>query len=73
MPTSVGLGLTLDWLGRWFEISISVLVSFSTAASTSVDDSSTRKVVAYSIATWSQSYDFFRSPRSVSTPVLRAS
>jgi hypothetical protein len=30
-------------------------------------------VVAYSIASWSQSYDFFRSPRSVSTLVLPGS
>jgi hypothetical protein len=44
MPTSLGLGLTLDWLGCWLEISISVLVSFSVAASTSADGSGTRDV-----------------------------
>jgi hypothetical protein len=27
MPTLLGLGLTLDWLGRWLEIPISELVS----------------------------------------------
>jgi hypothetical protein len=70
MPTSLGLGLTLDWLGRWLEIPIYVLVSFSAAASTSADGSSTRDVMAYSIASWSQSYDFFRLPQSLSTPVL---
>jgi hypothetical protein len=53
MPTSLGLGLTLDWLGRWLEIFISVLVSLSAATSTSVDCSGTREVVAYSIASWS--------------------
>jgi hypothetical protein len=50
MPTLLGLGLTLDWLGRWLDISIFVLVSFSVAASTSADGSSMRAVVAYSIA-----------------------
>jgi hypothetical protein len=67
MLTSLGLGLTLNWLGSWLEISISVLVSFSAAVSTSADGSGTREVVAYSIASWSESYDFFRSPWSVST------
>jgi hypothetical protein len=28
MPTLLGLGLTLDWLGRWLKSSISELVSF---------------------------------------------
>jgi hypothetical protein len=37
---------------------------------TSADGSSMREVVAYSIESWSQSYGLFRSPRSVSTPVL---
>jgi hypothetical protein len=50
MPMLLGLGLTLDWLGRWLEISISVLVSFSAAPSTSADGSGTRDVLAYSIA-----------------------
>jgi hypothetical protein len=45
----LGLGLTLDWLGHWFEISISKLVSFRTATSTSTEGSGTRDVVAYSI------------------------
>jgi hypothetical protein len=46
----LGLGITLDWLGRWSEISISELVSFCAAVSTSADGSGTRDVVAYSIA-----------------------
>jgi hypothetical protein len=50
MPTSLGLGLTLDWLGRWLEISISELVSFSEVVSTFAKGSGTRDVVAYSIA-----------------------
>jgi hypothetical protein len=50
MLTSLGFGLTLNWLGRWLEISISVLVSFNAAASTSADSSGTREVMAYSIA-----------------------
>jgi hypothetical protein len=70
MLTSLGLGLTLDWLGLWLEISISKSVSFYEAASTSAEGSGRRDVVAYSIASWLQSYDFFRSPRSVSTPVF---
>jgi hypothetical protein len=45
MPTWLGLGLTFDWLGRWLEISISELVSFCAAVSTSVDGSGTRDVV----------------------------
>jgi hypothetical protein len=49
MRTLLGLGLTLDWLGRWLEISISKLVSFYAAASSSADGSSTHDVVAYSI------------------------
>jgi hypothetical protein len=49
MPMLLGLGLTLDWLGRWLEISISELVSFCTAVSTSADGTGTRDVVAYSI------------------------
>jgi hypothetical protein len=70
MPMSLGLGLTLGWLGHWLEISISELVSFCAAASTSTDESGMRDGVAYSIASWSQSYNFFRSPRIVSTSVL---
>jgi hypothetical protein len=50
MSTSLEFGLTLDWLGRWLEISISELVSFCTAASTSSEGSGTRDVVVYSIA-----------------------
>jgi hypothetical protein len=41
MPTSLGLGLTLNWLGLLLEISISELVSFCVAASTSAEGSST--------------------------------
>jgi hypothetical protein len=64
MPTLLGLGLTLDWLGRWLEISISESVTFCAAASTSAEGSGTRDVVAYSIASWLQSYDVFRWPWS---------
>jgi hypothetical protein len=53
MLMSLGLGLTLDWLGRWLEISISELVSFCVAASTSADGFGRRDVVTYSIASWS--------------------
>jgi hypothetical protein len=53
MLTSLGLGLTLDWLRHWLETSISVLVSFSAVASTSADGSGMHEVVAYSIAYWS--------------------
>jgi hypothetical protein len=70
IPTLLGLGLTLDWLGCWLEISNSVLVSFSAATSTSAYGSGMCDVVAYSITSWSQLYDFFRSPRSVSMLVL---
>jgi hypothetical protein len=69
MQTSLGLGLTLDWLGRWLEISISELDSFYAATSTSADVSSMHDVVVYLIASWSQLYDFFRWLRSVSMPV----
>jgi hypothetical protein len=31
IPMLLGLGLTLDWLGRWLEISISELVRFCVA------------------------------------------
>jgi hypothetical protein len=55
MPTSLGLGLIPQLAGRWLEISISVLVSFSVAASTFADGSGTHDVVAYLIASWSQS------------------
>jgi hypothetical protein len=50
MPMSLGLGLTLDWLGHWLEIFIPESVSFCAVASTSVDRSGMRDVVAYSIA-----------------------
>jgi hypothetical protein len=71
MPTSLGLGLTLDWLGLWLDIYISESVSFYAAAKTSTEGSSTHEVAAYSIASWSQSYNFFKSPRNVRMPVLR--
>jgi hypothetical protein len=51
MSTSLGLVFTLDWLGLWLEISISA------------EGSGMRDVVAYSIASWSQSYKFFKSPQ----------
>jgi hypothetical protein len=65
MPTSLGLGLTLDWLGLWLEISISESVGFYATVSTSAEGCSTRDVVAYLIASWSQSYDFFKLPWNV--------
>jgi hypothetical protein len=49
-PTSLGLGLTFDWLDLWLEISISESVSFCVAAKTSAEGSGTRDVTAYSIA-----------------------
>jgi hypothetical protein len=42
IPTSLGLGLTLDWLGHWLEISISTSVSFCVAAKTSAEGSGMR-------------------------------
>jgi hypothetical protein len=53
MPTSLGLGLTLDWLGHWLEISIYESVSFCAASSTSADGSGMGDFVVYSIASWS--------------------
>jgi hypothetical protein len=50
MPMVLGLGLTLEWLGRWLEISISELVSFYVATSTSADSSNMHDVMAYLIA-----------------------
>jgi hypothetical protein len=70
MLTLLGLGLTLVWLDLWLEISISQSVSFCTAASTSAKFSGARDVTTYSIASWSQSYHFFKSLRNVSTSVL---
>jgi hypothetical protein len=55
MLMSLGLGLTLDWVGLWLEISISRSVSFCAAVSTSAEGFGTRDVVAYSITSWSQS------------------
>jgi hypothetical protein len=59
MLALLGLGFTLDWLGLWLEISISESVSFCAAVKTSAEGSGTRDVVANSIASWSQPYDFF--------------
>jgi hypothetical protein len=53
MPTLLGLGLTLGWLGFWLEISISESVSFYVAMSASAEGSGMRDVVAYSITSWS--------------------
>jgi hypothetical protein len=44
IPTSLGWGLTLDWLGRWLEITISELVSFRATASIFTEGSGARDV-----------------------------
>jgi hypothetical protein len=61
-PTLLGLGLTLDWLGLWLEISISESVSFCAAVKTSAEGSVLHDVTAYSITSWLQSDDLFKSP-----------
>jgi hypothetical protein len=63
-------GVGFHWLGLWLEISNSESVSFCAIAKTSVEGSGKHDVVAYSIASWSQSYNFFKSLRNVSMPVL---
>jgi hypothetical protein len=70
MPMLLGLGLTLDWLGLWLEISISESVSFCGVASTSAEGFGTHDVAVYLIAFWSQSYDFFKSSWNMRMPVL---
>jgi hypothetical protein len=64
------VGFTVDWLDFLVGITISDGESCFIAANTFVEASSTLVVEAYLIASWPQSYDFFRSPRKVSTPTL---
>jgi hypothetical protein len=59
----------LDLLAFLVGISSPALESCCVAASTSPEASSTRVVEAYWMASWLQSYDFFKSPRKVSTPL----
>jgi hypothetical protein len=63
----------VDWMLNLlaFLIGISSLAweSCCAAASTSLEASGTRAVEAYWITSWLQSYDFFKSPRRVSTPL----
>jgi hypothetical protein len=62
----------VDWMLDWlaFLVGISSLAWEScAAASTSPKASGTRVVEAYWMASWLQSYDFFKSPRRVSTPL----
>jgi hypothetical protein len=59
----------LDLLAFLDGISSPAWESCCAAASTSPETSGTRAVDAYWIASWLQSYDFFKSPQSVSTPL----
>jgi hypothetical protein len=72
MPTSLMLGFTIDWPGFFYgeiaRIIISDRESCCAATKTSAEGSGTHVVEVYSIASWSQSYDFFKSPRKV-TPL----
>ena len=57
MQTSL-VGFTLDWLGFFAGISISNQESYFDSMSTSITGSGTQDVVAYSMVSWSRSYDF---------------
>jgi hypothetical protein len=59
----------LDLLAFRVGISSPAWESYCAAASTSPEASGTRVVEAYWMASWLQSYDFFKSPRRVSTPL----
>jgi hypothetical protein len=59
----------LDLLAFLVGISSLAWESYCAAASTSPEASSTRVVEAYWMASWLQSYNFFKSPRRVSTPL----
>jgi hypothetical protein len=70
MPMSLVLSFTVDWLDFLVRITISDWESCCVATKTLAEGSAMSVVEAYSIASWSQSYDFFKLPGKVSTPIL---
>ncbi|RLN21965.1 hypothetical protein C2845_PM07G33990 [Panicum miliaceum] len=65
--TSLPTGCTLEWLAFFWETSRSTSESFYATTSTSPEVSGTRVVEAYSMAFWSQSYDF-SAMESITSP-----